>query len=244
MLEDIDTREKIARPSYSVMEQLDFQIQLTDNYYINPNSIHICFPITIKKKSSTALDIDADMIPVNNFFAHFVNEISITNCGSDKELIPTFSAYETYQYADSMLKHLSEKALKIIEKTHLYSKKPVYYTDVSIDRRIHNGDGIATTGLTADQITTLKKNYAKDLNLDDRIAKFKNIKNEHVYRIPLRYFTDLGKINFPAKIDYRVKLHLEKEGKKLFESRKVLAKKCYTNTRCKNNINQDSLHPI
>ena len=164
------------------------------------------------------------MIPVNIFFAHFVKEISITKDGSDKELIPTFSPYEKYQYADSILKHLPEKALKTIEKTHLYSKNPVYYTEVSIDRRIPNGDGIATTALTADQITTLKKNYAKDLNLDDCIVKFKNIiKNEHVYRIPLRYFTDLGKINFPTKIDYRVKLHLEKETKKLFKSRKVLA---------------------
>ena len=39
----------------------------------------------------------------------------------------------------------------------------------------------------------------------------------------MRYFTDLGKTNFPTKIDYRVELHLEKEMKKLFQSRKVLA---------------------
>ena len=71
MLEDIDTREKIAHPSYTDMEQLDFQTQLTDNYYINPNSIHICFPIKNFKKSNTALDVDADMIPVNNFFCSF-----------------------------------------------------------------------------------------------------------------------------------------------------------------------------
>ena len=38
MLEDIDTREKVAHPSYKDMEELDFQILLTDNYYINPNS--------------------------------------------------------------------------------------------------------------------------------------------------------------------------------------------------------------
>ena len=44
MLEDIDTREIVARPSYTDMEQLDFQILLTDKYYINPNSIRICFP--------------------------------------------------------------------------------------------------------------------------------------------------------------------------------------------------------
>ena len=39
----------------------------------------------------------------------------------------------------------------------------------------------------------------------------------------MSYFTDLGKTNFPTKIDYRVELHLEKEIKKLFQSRKVLA---------------------
>ena len=44
MLEDIDTREIVAHPSYTNMEQLDFQILLTDKYYINPNSIRICFP--------------------------------------------------------------------------------------------------------------------------------------------------------------------------------------------------------
>ena len=46
------------------------------------------------------------------------------------------------------------------------------------------------------------------------------LKNERVHRIPLRYFTDIGKISL---IDYRVKLHLEKDMKKLFESRKALA---------------------
>ena len=53
------------------MEQLDFQILLTDNYYINPNNIHNCFPIKIKKKTN-ALNIDGDMITVNNFFAHSI----------------------------------------------------------------------------------------------------------------------------------------------------------------------------
>ena len=164
------------------------------------------------------------MITVNIFFARFVKEISITKYESDKELIPTFSPYKIYQYSDSMLKHLPAKTLKTIEKTFLYSKTPVYYTDVNIDKRNHNGDVLATTGLTAAQITTLEKNFAKDLNIDDKITKFQNIiKNKHVYRIPLCYFTDLGKINFPTKIDYRIKLYLETEMKKLFEYRKVQA---------------------
>ena len=106
----------------------------------------------------------------------------------------------------------------------MYNKKTVYYPNVNIDKRNHNGDGISTTGLSAADIAILKRNYARDLNIDNRITKFQAmLKNEHVYRIPLRYFTDLGKINFPTKIDYRIKLHLETEMKKLFESRKLLA---------------------
>ena len=80
------------------------------------------------------------MITVNNFFVHFVKEISITKYGNDKELIPTFSPYEIYQYSDSRLKHLPAETLKTIEKTFLYSKSPAYYTDGNIDRRNHNGD--------------------------------------------------------------------------------------------------------
>ena len=47
MLDDIDTREKVAHPSYKDKEQLDFQILLTENYYVNPANIPICFPIKI-----------------------------------------------------------------------------------------------------------------------------------------------------------------------------------------------------
>ena len=83
----------------------------------------------------------------------------------------------------------------------LYNKKIIYYTNVNIDKRNHNGDGISTTGLSAADIAILKRNYARDLKIDDRITKFQTmLKNEHVYRIPLRYFTDLGKINFPTKL--------------------------------------------
>ena len=105
MLEDNHAKEKTAHPSYKGMEQLDFQILLTENYYVNPNSIHICFPIKIKKAANKAADIDGDLITVISFFAHGVKEVSVTKYGSNKELPPIFSPYEVYQYADSMLKH-------------------------------------------------------------------------------------------------------------------------------------------
>ena len=94
MLDDIDTREKVAHPSCKDKEQLDFQILLTENYYVNPSNIHICFLIKIKIKSENNANVDGDLITVNNFFAHSVKKISITKYGSDKELPPTFSPWE------------------------------------------------------------------------------------------------------------------------------------------------------
>ena len=112
MIADTDTKEKTARISYKCMEQLDFQIMLTDNYYVNPNSIHLYFPMKIEKSSNEKRDIDSDIITVNNFFAHLIKEISITSYGNEKQLILTFSPYEIYQYSDSMLKHLPKTSLK------------------------------------------------------------------------------------------------------------------------------------
>ena len=165
------------------MEQLDFQILLTDSYYINSNSIHICFPIKIKKKTNQNLDCDANLITVNNFFTHFVKKKnSITKYGSNKEVIPTFSPYEICEYSDAMSKHLPDDASKTIEKTVLYSRKAVYYNDVNIERRIHNGDRITTKGINTTQIANTKRIYAKDLNIDEKKKKFKEqLKIEHVY---------------------------------------------------------------
>ena len=224
MLDDIDTKEKLTHPSYKDKEQLDFQILLTENYYVNPANINICFPIKTRKKSGNNADIDGDLITVNNFFAHWVKEISITKYGSNKALPPTFSPWDVYQYSDQMLKHLSTDALKALQKTLLFSKKPVYFASASYDRRNYNSKGLTYTGLNTAEQTTKKKQHAKDLNIDDRIDLFHDqLEDEFVYIIPLRYFSDIGKINFPTKIDYRIKFFLETDMNKVFEFRKFLS---------------------
>ena len=134
----------------------------------------MCSSMKRKKSTNNASDIDSDLITVNNFFACFVKEISVTKYGSDKELTPTFSPHEIFQYSDSMLKHLPKDALKKIGKEIVYSKEPVYFNMTTIDRRIHDGSDFTITGLSNMQIATAKANTAKDLNLVDTISKFQN----------------------------------------------------------------------
>lgn len=122
-----------------------------------------------------------------------------------------------------MLKHLPSDALKTIQKTLLFSKKPVFLANVNYDRRNYNSKDLTYTGLNAAEQLAKKKTHATDLNIQDRTELFKDQLNDgHVYRIPLRYFSDICKINFPTKTDYRIKLFLETKMEKLFESRKML----------------------
>ena len=158
MMEDIYTKEQPGHGKVTEdMKNLDFQIMLTINYYTNPNSMHICFPMKIKQKIDEDNNIDTDLITVNNFFAHLVKGISVTRYGKDKQLMPTFLLYEVYQYSDSMLKHLPKNTLKKIEKTMLYSKQPVYFNRTTLERRTSNS-------ATANGIT--------DLNINERVIKF------------------------------------------------------------------------
>ena len=85
-----------------------------------------------------------------------------------------------------MLKHLPKGALSKIKKTLLNSKKAIFYNKTSLDRRVHNGAG---------EIQTPKKRKnATDLNIQERITKFHDIlSDEHIYRVPLKYFTDMEK---------------------------------------------------
>ena len=114
------------------------------------------------------------MITVNNFFVHWVKEISIAKYGSNKELPLTFSPWEIYQYSDQILKHMSTNALKTIQKTHLFSRKPVYLADRSYERRNHNAAGIDFAGVSVTDKLAPRKNHAKDLNINERFLFFKS----------------------------------------------------------------------
>ena len=164
------------------------------------------------------------MITVNNFFAHWVEERSVTKYGCDKELPPTFTTWELYQYSVGMIKHFPSDALKTVAKTLLYDKQPVCFAQTLYDTRNYNVTGLDVTGLSAADAAAKRSAHAKDLNIDNRIFLFPNqLKNEFVFGIPLRYLCDIGRIGFPTKIDYRIKFFLETNMNKLFESKKFLA---------------------
>ena len=52
-------------------------------------------------------------------------------------------------------------SLKTIQKTYLFSRKPVYFADASYERRNHNAKNVDLTGLSTAEIATTKKKLCK-----------------------------------------------------------------------------------
>ena len=94
VIEKIMTIEQPVKTTYSNKEILGFGLILDNKYYTNLNSLHLCFPIRFRKLSNAAHNLDADIYPVNNFFAHWIREIDITKYGINKSLIPTTTPKE------------------------------------------------------------------------------------------------------------------------------------------------------
>ena len=193
-------RKAYANVTYSDKKQLKFVLDVTANTYSNYNSMEICFPLRFIKKSNKALQIDAQMIAVNNFFGNWFTDIDIRRYPGDMRILPTNNSVDVYQYSNAQMKYLPEKSAKKLFKTMFYSNKPVYLA-ANTDRRPSND--------TDDD-------KQSDPNLTYCLVQLKNyIFQKHVYRIPLGLVVDLGLVNFSMKTDTRIITTLERNMSKL-----------------------------
>ena len=210
-LKGINERKAYADETYTGMKLAEFNIQLSNNEYMNFHNLHIVFPMKIKKKSNVANDLDNTLITVNNFFAHWIKEIDIKKLGDDQPILPTINTVEIYKYSDQILKHMPKNSLKLIEKDLLFSKKKVKLP-TGEDRR----KKCIAAGGDADERT--------DDNLDERIEKFHDqLENTFYYRIPLKYICGLGFVNQPVKFNTKWRIIFESDMSRLFESKAQLA---------------------
>ena len=210
-IKGINERKAYADETYTNLKLAEFNIQLSNNEYMNFHNLEIVFPMKIKKKTDDDNDLDATLITVNNFFAHWIKEIEIKKLGDDQPILPTINTVEIYKYSDQILKHLPKDSLKLIEKDLLYSKKKVRISGNRDRRRKF----VAAGGDVNDRT---------DDNIDDRIEKFHDqLEDTHYYRIPLKYITELGFVNQPVKFNTKWRIIFESDMSRLFESKAQLA---------------------
>ena len=111
----IQTKKAYASSTYTDKQILEFIIELTKSHYMNFSNMVLCLPITIRKNSNEAQPIDGNMITVNNFFAHWIKDISIKRYGDDIAILPINTNLDIYPYSEAMLKHLPDDVLETFQ---------------------------------------------------------------------------------------------------------------------------------
>ena len=90
---------------------------------MNFHNVHLVFPMKIKKSTNNATDLDATLMTVNNFFAHWIKEIDIKQYGDEIPILPLINTVDIYKYSDAMLKFEEDDTLKTYQHHLLYLKK-------------------------------------------------------------------------------------------------------------------------
>ena len=215
-LDYADTKRTYAASTYTDMQQLEFNLEVINNHYINFSTMVLCLPIAFRKRTNKDSAISTTMIPANNFFAHWIKDVTVKHYGGDIAVLPINTTLDTYRYSDAMLKHLPEKALATFQHELLYSQKKV----------IIKGNTANSINERRNHIAASANDSEKDDNIDNRIEKFNKdnaLSSLRTYRIPLRYLVDLGLVNLPTAFDVKFIFHLEQKLGKLFESKAKLA---------------------
>ena len=94
----VDTKRTYAASTYSDMQQLEFNLEVVNNRYINFSNMVLCLPIAFRKKTNKAAAIDATMIPVNNFFEHWIKDVTVKRYSDDIAVLPINTTLDTYRY--------------------------------------------------------------------------------------------------------------------------------------------------
>ena len=201
-------RKAYASYRYTDKKQFEFTIEMTANTYSNYISMLLCIPVKFTKKSGKTTALDDNMTTVNNFFGHWFTNIDIRRYPDDMNILPTNNSVSITNYSNAQMKYLPTKSVKKLLKTMLYSNKPVYLTGNNT-RRLNNDNDFADR---------------TDPNLTYQLKEFKNhLFKQWVYKIPLLYLCDLGKVNFAVNTNTKIVLTLERNMNKLFESNKKVA---------------------
>ena len=75
--------------------------------------------------TDASADIDATLITINNFFAHWLKEVDIKRYPDNIRTLLANNIVDIYRYSENILKYLPAKALDTIKETLLYNKTKV-----------------------------------------------------------------------------------------------------------------------
>ena len=164
--------------------------------------------------------------------------------GNDMRILPTNNTVYIHRYSDVLSKHMPDDALKTYDETLLYSNWQIMLTDVLVILTTAEMVIIQTIEQINFMINQAKKRHAEygvrkkspcegsEVGLGQGQGQVQGLGGffsggifSQNHRVPLRFLTDLGLVNFPISLDTRYVCTLVGDLNSLFELKKKQSQK-------------------
>ena len=109
---------------------IEFNLELKKSTCIVPENMVLVLPVRFQNKT-TGNSINTErFLPVNNFFGHFIKSVNIYKEHDLIRIVPPLPSGSVGWYMSTILQHMTEEQLKVLERNILYIKTPVVGTNI------------------------------------------------------------------------------------------------------------------
>ena len=180
----------------------------------------LVLPVRFENKTTGNFINTERFLPVNNVFGHFIESVNIYKKDDLTRIAPPLPSGSVGRYMTTILQHMADEQLKVLERDILYAKTPVVGTN--IENRINRLGDTANYDHFQDRINKFARRnagqegeyqaaYARDVNIESLIWR----NNKHV--IPLRFLHHFFAVPLEMDVSLNLKFDLETNMSKLFE---------------------------
>ena len=99
---------------------LEFNITVLDSKYIRPGDMELVLPIRFRQEQNNERINLSQFIPVNNFFGHFFETITVSRKEDLETFVCPLSSGAMASYMRKILKDMSKEQVKFLEKDLLF----------------------------------------------------------------------------------------------------------------------------
>ena len=121
--DNIVPSQQVAESTYlSTKTILEFNIEVPRGHYVRPADFELVLPVRFRDGNRRNL---GEWIPANNFWEIFLGGLKIKRKQDLKSIVLPKPSGSLASHARSIMQHMTDKQLKVIETEMLFVKEPV-----------------------------------------------------------------------------------------------------------------------
>ena len=123
--DNIEPSQQVVESTYlSTKTIVEFNIEVPRGHYVRPADFELDLPVHFRDEDGNRINL-GEWIPENNFWGRFLEGLKIERKQDLKSIVLPRPSGSLASHACSIMQHMTDKELKVIEREMLFGKEPV-----------------------------------------------------------------------------------------------------------------------